>query len=139
MNIIIIGSFRKYYDEICSLIEEFESNGIRVLSPKKSFIVKELNGFVLLQSDHKSVNPHQIQQRVFENAEKSDFVYVWNPNGYIGVTTAYEIGCIAEKGKTIYYKEMVQDLPIDQPNEYIKSPEQIIELCLERQMLLTCK
>lgn len=42
MNITIIGSFRKYYDDICDLIEIFNENDINVLSPKKSFIVDNI-------------------------------------------------------------------------------------------------
>jgi hypothetical protein len=137
MDVTIIGSFRKFYSEICSLIDEFESNGITVLSPKKSYIVNELNGYVILNSDNKLKKPYQIQQRVFECAEKSDFIYVWNPNGYIGVSTAYEIGHIVEMGKTLYYKEIVDDLPIFIPDKNIKSPEQIIALYAENKVLLT--
>lgn len=137
MNITIIGSFRKYYSEICSLIDDFEHNGINVLSPTKSYIVKEANGFVLLKSDNNCVNPYQIQQRVFEYAEKSDFIYVWNPNGYIGLTTAYEIGRIVEKGRTIFFKEKVKDLPIFLPDQNIKSPDQIKDLCLMKDVLLS--
>jgi hypothetical protein len=137
MNITIIGSFRKYYNEICLLIDDFEKAGIRVLSPMKSYIVKELNGFVLLQSDNKSIKPYQIQQRVFENAKNSDFIYVWNPDGYIGVSTAYEIGRIAEMNKTIYFKEKAKDLPIFIPDQNVKNPDQIIDLCLDNRILVT--
>jgi hypothetical protein len=137
MNITIIGSFRKYYNEICLLIDDFEKAGIRVLSPMKSYIVKELNGFVLLQSDNKSIKPYQIQQRVFENAKNSDLIYVWNPDGYIGVSTAYEIGRIAEMNKTIYFKEKAKDLPIFIPDQNVKNPDQIIDLCLDNRILVT--
>jgi hypothetical protein len=125
MNVTIIGSFRKYYDEICTVIEMFEQNEIRVLSPKISRIVENLDGFVILKSDN-SDNPQEIQQRVFDNIDLSDYVYVWNPDGYVGVTTAYEIGRIAEKGIDIYYKEKVKDLPIYVPDEKILAPEQFI-------------
>jgi hypothetical protein len=136
MNITIIGSFRKYYDEICGLIDVFKSAGITVLSPKKSVIVSELNGFVFLQSDSMYIKPYQIQQRVFDNILHSDFVYVWNPNGYIGLSTAYEIGRISEIGKTMYFKEYTKELPIYLPDSNIKSPEQIKELCAANKVLV---
>lgn len=137
MNITIIGSFRKFYNDICNLIDDFEGVGINVLSPKKSFIIKELNGFVLLQSDNKNAKPYQLQQKVLENVMKSDFIYVWNPSGYIGISTAYEIGHILEMGKTIYFKEKVKDLPIHIPDQNIKSPEQIKSMYLERNMIVS--
>ena len=42
MRITVIGSFRKYYKEICELIDKFERNGIQVMSPQKSFIVDDI-------------------------------------------------------------------------------------------------
>ena len=57
MKITVIGSFRKYYKEICNLINEFEKRGIQVMSPQKSFIIDNIDGFVILNSDEK-VNNH---------------------------------------------------------------------------------
>jgi hypothetical protein len=136
MNVTIIGSFRKYYDDICSVIQMFEQNGIRVLSPKISFIVKDLDGFVVLKSDNSSNKPYEIQQKVFDNIEKSDFVYVWNPGGYVGLTTAYEIGRVAEKGLCIFFKEKVRDLPIYISEDYIKSPEQFVNYLNNQRILM---
>lgn len=136
MNITIIGSFRKYYDDICSVIQLFEQNGIRVLSPKLSVIVKDIDGFVILKSDNISNKPYEIQQKVFDNIDKSDYVYVWNPGGYVGLTTAYEIGHIAEKGLRIFFKEKVKDLPIYIHEDNIKSPEQLIDYLNSQQILM---
>lgn len=109
----IIGSFRKYYDDIVTVIEEFEQNGVRILSPKVSTIINPGDEFVILASDNAELTKEQIQAQVFENEKKSDFVYVWNPEGYLGRTTCYEIGRIVERGdKPIYYKDVPKDLPI---------------------------
>ncbi|NLC17710.1 MAG: hypothetical protein GX757_00595 [Clostridiales bacterium] len=136
MNITIIGSFRKYYDDICSVIQMFEENGIRVLSPKLSVIVDDLDGFVILKSDNRSYKPYEIQQKVFDNIDKSDYVYVWNPGGYVGLTTAYEIGRVTEKGLRIFYKERVKDLPIFISEDNIKNPDELIDYLNSRHLLM---
>ena len=126
MRITVIGSFRKYYKEICELIDKFERNGIQVMSPQKSFIVDDIEGFVILDTDEKNQKPFIIQEHVFENIKKSQIVYVWNPDGYLGNSTCYEIGKITEMEKTIIFKEFPKDLPIRVENKMIKNPEELI-------------
>ncbi len=126
MKITIIGSFRKYYEEICNLINQFEKSGIQVMSPKKSFIIDNIDGFVILNSDEKNQQPFIIQEHVFENIKNSDVVYVWNPEGYLGNSTCYEIGKIMGMGKPILFKERPKDLPINVENSMIKNVDDMI-------------
>lgn len=126
MRVTIIGSFRRYYEGICQLIDQFEQNNIEVMSPKKSFIIDEIDGFVVLDTDDKNKKPFFIQEHVFENVKKSRVVYVWNPEGYLGNSTCYEIGKVMGMGKTIFFKEYPKDLPIRVENNMIKNTEEII-------------
>ncbi len=126
MRITIIGSFRKYYADICGLIGEFQNHGIEVLSPQKSFIVDEIEGFVILNTDEKNEKPFIIQEHVFENIKKSEIVYVWNPKGYLGNSTCYEIGKIMGMEKPIIFKEFPKDLPIRVENAMIKNTKELI-------------
>jgi len=57
----IIGSFRKHYDEVASLIESFEACHVQVLSPKRSSIVNHQDWFVRLQTDDPRHEPIEIQ------------------------------------------------------------------------------
>ncbi len=126
MKVTIIGSFRKYYEEICKLINQFEKSGIQVMSPKKSFIIDDVDGFVILNSDEKNQQPFIIQEHVFENIKKSDVVYVWNPEGYLGNSTCYEIGKIMGMRKPILFKENPKDLPIKIESGMIKSADEMV-------------
>jgi hypothetical protein len=124
----IIGSFRKYYSEIVDVIEEFNKAGIEILSPKKSTILNPDADFVRLASDDAKKTEFEIQAQVFEHESHSDFVYVWNPNGYIGRTTSYEIGRIIQRGTPIFFKEKPLDLPLDVPSNDILNVEEIIKM-----------
>lgn len=127
----IIGSFRKYYDNIVSAIHIFEKSGHTILSPKKSMIQKNEDGFVILLSDNPTYSHVDIQTLVFHRAFRSDFVYVWNPNGYIGKTTGYEIGRLVERKIPLYYKEPPVDIPLYVPEGSIIGVEEFVS-CIEK-------
>lgn len=94
MKISIIGSFRKYYEEIKQIIILLNKNGLEVLSPKLSEITHSIEDFVLFASDDVKLTPSEIQTNTLNKILKSDIVYVYNPEGYVGRTTCYEIGVI---------------------------------------------
>lgn len=81
---------------------------------------------MVLKSDYEKLLHEEIQLMVFHRMYQSDFIYVWNPNGYIGKTTSYEIGRACEKGIPIYYKEEPEDIPLCIPENSVLSPK---ELC----------
>lgn len=83
---------------------------------------------MLLDSDRRDQLPPVIQEHVFDNIKISDFVYVWNPDGYLGNSTCYEIGKIMEMKKRIFFKEKPKDLPVKIEKNMIKEPEEIIGL-----------
>lgn len=122
----IIGSFRKYYEEILENIKLFEKNGHTILSPKFSKIEKDENGFVILASDIQTFSHVDIQTMVFHRAFRSDFVYIWNPNGYIGKTTCYEIGRLTERKIPLYFKEVPNDVPLYIPDGSIITVQDLI-------------
>lgn len=94
MRISIIGSFRKYYEDIKKLIILLQKNGITVLSPRFSEITRSIEDFVIFASDNQELTPAEIQTETLNRILKSDVVYVYNPQGYVGRTTCYEIGII---------------------------------------------
>ena len=126
MNITIIGSFRRYYNDICDLIDVLNENNINVLSPKKSFIVDDIDGFVMLDTDKRDQKPYIIQEHVFDNIGKSHMVYVWNPEGYLGNSTCYEIGKIKSMEKVLIFKEYPKDLPIEIKDNMVKDVKELI-------------
>lgn len=122
MKCSIIGSFRKYYQEVIRIIDVFKKADIEVVSPKKSQITDEINDFVILRTD-KTNNPIEIQLITFNRILRSDFIYVYNPSGYVGRTTCYELGKIEQKNIPIYYFAKPRDLPILLFSSSIISPD----------------
>lgn len=111
-TVAIIGSFQKYYSQILDIIQIFKNEGLYVLSPKESYINDKIDNFVIFESDRKDFSPAEIQMITLDKIIKADLVYVYNPNGYVGRTTCYEIGFCFSKKKPIYFFECPDDLPI---------------------------
>ncbi len=57
----------------------------------------------------------------------SEAVYVFNPEGYVGRTTCYEIGFCYSRAKPIYFFARPKDLPIPVLDEQILTPESFIK------------
>jgi nucleoside 2-deoxyribosyltransferase len=123
MKCVVSGSFRKFYDAIAGLVEDFEKCGIEVLSPSKSKIVKSQEEFVILESD--KTDDIEILERNHLNAIKeADFLYIYNPEGYMGESTIMELGWALAMDKPVYSLEKSKDLALAKFIK-VKSPADI--------------
>ena len=130
-TVAIIGSFQKYYSEILSIIQMFKTAGLYVLSPKESYISGRIEDFVIFGSDRKDFSPAEIQMITLDRIVAADAVYVYNPKGYVGKTTCYEIGFCFSKRKPIYFYNHPVDLPIPVLEEkQVLKPEKFANLAL---------
>lgn len=122
-TVAIIGSFQKYYSEILNVIKIFKQFNLHILSPKESYICDKINDFVIFDSDRKDYTPAEIQMVTLDKIVRADVVYVYNPKGYVGKTTCYEIGFCFSKKKPIFFLNEPIDLPIPViKNEQILAP-----------------
>lgn len=128
-TVAIIGSFQKYYNEILGVIKTFKEAGLYVTSPKESNINGRIGDFVVFESDRKDFNPAEIQMITLDKIMSADAVYVYNPSGYVGRTTCYEIGFCLSRRKAVCFLEYPNDLPIPILGEcQVLKPEEFVEL-----------
>ena len=127
-TVSIIGSFRKpkHYLEITNLICKLKASGIEVLSPAGTEVVDIVDDFVMFESDDKSLTPEEIESATLAKILASDIVYVCDVDGYIGRTTAYEIGCCEVRNKEMYFLETPEDFEIFSPIKVLK-PDELLE------------
>jgi ADP-ribose pyrophosphatase YjhB (NUDIX family) len=95
--------------------EIFTAAGLTVKSPPISQIIDRDIDFVRFATDPPAAADHDIQTATLARIFSSDFVYVVDPGGYVGRSTAYELGRIHERGMAVYYAEPPQDLPVEVP------------------------
>ena len=108
-KVVIVGSYRKFYKEVVKKIEEFEDEGINVLMPAKSTIINYGDEFIKFEGDQ-NIPIKLIEMNFLESVKKADFIYVVNPNGYVGVSAAFEMGFAYSIGKPIYCMEKPADV-----------------------------
>lgn len=133
-SIAIIGSFQKYYEDICGVISFFKQHGCQVTSPYLSQITHARDAFVVFEADDQTLSNDEIQTDTLRKILNADAVYVYNlPNestptdmGYVGKTTCYEIGILMAKNKPIYYLYPPYDLPVPVNQKQILSPQDFV-------------
>ncbi|WP_341874554.1 NUDIX hydrolase [Micromonospora terminaliae] len=130
-SVSLVGSFRQHYAEVVAAAEIFTAAGVTVKSPPISRITNPGRNFVRFESDPPLSLDHHIQAATFEKIFSSDFVYVVNPGGYIGRTTAYELGRVHERGMAVYFAERPIDLPIQVPAGTILNPRELVAAVVE--------
>ncbi|MGK8506350.1 NUDIX hydrolase [Nocardia asiatica] len=125
-SVSIIGSFRRHYEQVRQAAEIFMAAGMKVKSPPISRIIDLDREFVRFESDPPSASDLDIQVATLQRIFSSDFVYVMNPDGYVGRTTAYELGRIHERGMAVYYAEHPKDLLVPIPAGTVLSPSELV-------------
>lgn len=110
LSVSICGSYHRHLKEMKERIEECRELGIKVLIPKYATAKSETeSGFVILRGENGS--PRELQEKNFRAISASSFVFVENPRGYIGPSTALEIGYAYARRIPIFCRE--------KPKEYI--------------------
>jgi hypothetical protein len=130
-SISIIGSFRQHYKRVQEIRKIFTDNGIEVLSPKGASIEKKKIPFVRFTSDNPNYDDCSVQSLTLHKLFSSTAIYVVAPNGYIGKTTAYEIGRLIQAQKPLFFSSPPNDLPLEIPKDHILSPEDLISLIID--------
>jgi hypothetical protein len=101
MKGVISGSYRRFYTYICDeVIPAFEAQGIKVLSPPRSRIVNPGAEFVLFEADG-TADVSVVERRHLAKIAEADFLYCYNPDGYLGIDTAIELGFASAHGVPI--------------------------------------
>lgn len=99
MRVTVSGSFNRHYEAICEAIERLKTRGFTVVSPEITEIRSREKGFVYLT--HDTGSPATIEMQHLSAIRNSQFLYVVDPNGYIGQSTALEIGFAVSLGKPV--------------------------------------
>ena len=102
-----------------------------MLSPAGSQVIDPHQEFVLLDSDlarWQDPEIRHIEDAVLEGIRASDFLYVCNPEGYVGRSTAFEIGYAAALGKRVVALCPPTDPMILRYVDHIAGPAQAVAL-----------
>lgn len=127
---LIIGSFRKHYDDMTKVIRLFHKKGIKVVSPKEAEIINPDDEFVVFDYDPKHLTEKELEDLVLEKMHKCHFVYLVNPGGYIGLSASFEVGYCVAHGIDVYALEPSTELCAKYIKDFLK-PEKMVDLALQ--------
>lgn len=112
-SIVISGSFRKHLPDIGKIRDEFMKLGFEVLSPQSSTAINQDAEFVILSSD-KTQDIKTLEQKHLDSITRADALFIYNPNGDIGLSATLELGWAHALGKRIFAKEVPTDITLQQ-------------------------
>lgn len=98
-------------EAIKSAVELFDDMGHTVLSPADPRVVDAFGDFLYVASDRLR-NIGLVQERHFAAIDESAFLWVVVEGGYVGLSTALEIGYAARGGVPIFCAEPPSDLTL---------------------------
>jgi NTP pyrophosphatase (non-canonical NTP hydrolase) len=100
----VSGSFNRFLPEVKKIVKQMNDYGIVVLSPKSLVpncsLKTNKHNFVIFEGDRGS--PSHIEIVHLRSIARSDFLYLVNPEGYVGVSAAFEIGFAISKNVPIF-------------------------------------
>lgn len=124
-KVVVSGSFRNL-DAIRESIREFRAAGAAVLSPADSPRRAEDNNFIFLENDPKNATPCHLEMSHLLAISRADALYVCNPRGYVGLSTALEIGWAMALGKPTYTMEPIADTTLYSVVPRVAAPSEVV-------------
>jgi hypothetical protein len=116
----VSGSFYKFKPEIDLAIEELNDHGVTVLSPTKGWLYKPPQRIFNPKEDKFRPLPSEVGMGIKEieddflrSIKKSDFLYVINPQGYVGNAVCLEIGFAIGNGIPVFLQQEIDPLTIE--------------------------
>lgn len=114
--VTVSGSFNRHLKEVALAIEELKDLGAIVLSPRNPKAHSEIKGgFLLLDGDVELFHEPTIratQDRHNSCIALSDFLWIVSPEGYVGNSTAGEIGVARVTRVPMYTSVGIWDLQL---------------------------
>lgn len=106
----ISGSFSKFKPEIDGLIDDFADLGVEILEPTKGYIGRASiiiadSGDIRPLPDERGMRDRDIEMRFIAALRRSDFLFLYNRDGYIGTSAGLELGFADAWGKPVYALE----------------------------------
>ena len=122
----ISGSLKKFKPEIDLTIDEFTDLHVKILAPEKWWVNRIRHGIIIADKGDFRPLPSEINIPVWDvepkflhSVSKSDFLYVVDIGGYIGLSTGFEIGFA-----------MAKDIPVFSMEKIAINPEEYGDLWL---------
>jgi hypothetical protein len=117
LKVVISGSFRKHLRDFQVVMNKFRSQNVDVLAPASAEAINPEAEFVVLSSDSVALSNYKLEINYLKQIGRSNFHYIYNPNGYVGKSAAAEMAFAGLKGIPVIVAEEIKtfsgDIPIE--------------------------
>lgn len=124
-ELVISGTYRKDFETLKRTYEEFRDLGCNVLSPANVMITSEEDGFVYMKGEE-TQTPNAIEDRHLNAIQKASFVWLHAPKGYVGMTSALEIGFAHAAGVPVFSQEAPNERVFQSFVRVVASPSDVL-------------
>lgn len=107
-KVVICGSYHRDLDGLKKLFRELEITGCRILSPLSVDFINGSDSVVKLDSESK-FNILELEKYHLRAIDEADLVWLHCPNGYVGISAAFEIGYCKAINKPVFCKQTPED------------------------------
>lgn len=111
-RVVLCGSFHRDPDRLRLLFRELETTGCRVLSPL-SLDFSSLGEAYVKTGFELDVTAKELESLHLRAIHEADFIFLHAPDGYVGVSAAFEIGYAEALHKPVFCKENLADEMLD--------------------------
>jgi NTP pyrophosphatase (non-canonical NTP hydrolase) len=126
VQVVLSGSYRKDYEGLRRAYEHLKDLNCEVLSPSSVNAVNELDGFVYMLGEE-SEAPDVIESRHLDAIQRSQFMWLHAPSGYVGTSAALEVGFAHAIGVPIFSSEPLNDAILRGFVQVVASPGVVMD------------
>jgi NTP pyrophosphatase (non-canonical NTP hydrolase) len=123
--VVLSGSYRKDFEGLKHAYEELRDLNCEILSPSNVIAVNEVDGFVFMKGEE-SQKPDAVEAQHLDAIQKSQFMWLHAPSGYVGSSGALEVGFAHAVGVPVYSKEPVNDPILRRFVQVVPSPLTVV-------------
>lgn len=107
-KVVVCGSFHKNPESMQLLVEELEQTGCQILSPLTIQFKNTTDAFTRSNHDEGFSNI-ELERFHLRAIKQADFVWLFDPNGYMGNSAIFELGFAQALQKPVFAFESVND------------------------------
>lgn len=126
-RVVLSGSFRRNPAGLARIYRELDTTGCQVLSPLSlDFLSGE--EFVRTPAEHQlEMRAGEVERHHLQAIHHADFLWLYAPEGYVGISGSFELGYAAALGKPIFCNERPEDEMLNTQVTVVSSVYQAIE------------
>jgi NTP pyrophosphatase (non-canonical NTP hydrolase) len=133
VDVVLCGTFREDLEGLTHAFNELRDLGCRILAPGTAESFLESDEF--LDADEEQIEASErLQRRHLETIQHARFMWLHCPRGYVGPTTALEIGFARASGLPVFSVTPPQDIVLQKFVRLVTSPRDVILKILHHEL-----